>query len=294
METTPWPDNLKPDLHQRIFTIYFTGGNVKKLQFRILTSWQAMIVVAAVAALASADALAAEVAVRSGGNRPAAARFDGIWNKATPGLRYSSAPPYRPEAQRRFDSLKPQDDPGARCTESGTARIMISPYPLQIIARDDHLLVISEFNHVVRRIWTDATEFPRPQDMEPLWYGNPRVHWDGETMVVETIGYKAGNYIDPAGDLMSDAMRITERWSLKDADTLQIEFTFDDPNIYTRPWSSTQLYKRRPGLKLGEFSCTENNRNNPDDARNPKSLTSTEAPQRYNTTGPEGRQPKTD
>ena len=245
------------------------------------------IVLAALALGLSSASVAAQ-GPASGASRNPASVFDGTWNKVTPGLRYSSSPPYRPEAQRRFDGLRPQDDPGARCTESGTARIMISPYPIQMVAMDDHLLLISEFNHVVRRIWTDAKDFPPKEEMDPLWYGNPRVRWEGQTMVVETIGYKALNYLDPAGDLMSDAMRITERWRLRDHDTLEIEFTFDDPKIYQRPWTSTQVYQRKSDWKLGEFSCTENNRNNPDDPNKEGSFTSTDAPAPYRTTGPEG------
>lgn len=216
-----------------------------------------------------------------------AARFNGTWSKQTPGFRYAGQPPYLPAAQARFDAEKPQDDPGSRCTESGTARIMISPYPMQFVAMKDHLLIVSEFNHVVRRIWTDGQRAPAAE-LDPQWYGNPQVRWEGETMVVDTIGYKAGNYIDPAGDLMSDQMHIVERWRLTDKDHLEIAFTFDDPKIYARPWSSVQVYARKADWRLGEFSCTENNRNNPDLIGNDKAFTSTAGAQAYHTTGPEG------
>ncbi|MGC4029103.1 MAG: hypothetical protein QM696_09550 [Steroidobacteraceae bacterium] len=207
-------------------------------------------------------------------------QFDGIWNKSRGSLRYSQDPPFTPAARAKFESLRPQDDPGARCTESGTPRIMISPYPMEIVARDTHILLVSEFNHVVRRIWTDTKE--HDPDADPSFYGDTVVHWEGDMMVVDSVSFNGVNYLDPAGDPMSANLHLVERWRLTDPDTLQIEFTFDDPDNYTRPWKSVQTYKRQPrGFKLGEFSCTENNRNNPDDPNNPKSLTSTDTPQPY-------------
>ena len=208
-----------------------------------------------------------------------AARFDGTWSKNPGSLRYSQSPPFTAAARAAFESLKPQDDPGARCTESGTPRIMISPYPIQIVALQNHILMVSEFNHVVRRIWTDQTAHPAEPD--PSYYGHTVVHWEGETMVVDSVGFNGANYLDPAGDPMTDAMHLVERWRLRDPDTLEIVFTFDDPKVYTAPWSSTQTYGRKPDWRLGEFSCTENNRNNPDDPRNPRNLTSTDIPAPY-------------
>lgn len=215
----------------------------------------------------------AQAAIAAAPNR--AAVFDGIWLKARGSLRYSQNPPFTPEARAKFDSLRPQDDPGARCTESGTPRIMISPYPMEIVARDTHILLAHEFNHVVRRIWTDTTE--HDPDADPTFYGDTVVTWEGDTMVIDSVNFKADNYLDPAGDPMSEQMHLVERWKLVDANTLQIEFTFDDPANYTKPWTSVQTYKRQAkGFRMFEFSCNENNRNNPDDPANPKSLTSTD------------------
>ncbi len=214
-----------------------------------------------------------------------ASRFDGTWNKGRGSLRYSQEPPFTPAAKTKFDTLKPQDDPGARCTESGAPRIMISPYPIEVVARDNHVLIVSEFNHVVRRIWTDQKT--HSADPDPSFYGDNVVTWDGDTMVVDTVGFNGRNYLDPAGDPMSSKMHMVERWRLKDARTLEIEFTFDDPANYLRPWKSVQTFERQTDWKLGEFSCTDNNRNNPDNPQNPKNLTSTGAPAPYE----QGRKP---
>lgn len=208
-----------------------------------------------------------------------AARFNGTWSRAPGSLSYSRNPPFTAEARAKFESLRPQDDPGARCTESGLARIMASPYPMQIVAFSDHLLMVSEFNHVVRRIWFDRDQ--HSDDPDPSFYGENVVHWEGDTMVVDTVGLNGLNYMDPTGNPMSDQMHVVERWHLKDPDTIEVELTFDDPVNYTMPWKSVQTYQRKTGLKLGEFSCNENNRNNPDDPNNPKHLTSTDTAQAY-------------
>jgi hypothetical protein len=234
-------------------------------------------IVAAVLILA-APALAQSPSAGPNAKNPAS-RFDGTWSKTPGSLRYSQNPPFTPAARTAFENLRPQDDPGARCTESGTPRIMISPYPMQIVAMDNHILLVSEFNHVVRRIWTDRKA--HPADPDPSYYGDTVVTWDGDAMVVDSVGFNGANYLDPAGDPMTSSMHLVEKWRLKDPDTLEIQFTFDDPKVYARPWTSTQTYARHADWKLGEFSCTENNRNNPDNPKNPRNLTSTDAPAAY-------------
>ncbi len=108
---------------------------------------------------------------------------------------------------------------------------MITVYPMQLAALKDHLLLVNEFNHVVRRIWTDKTA--RDEDPAPKWYGDSIVRWEGDVMVVDSVNFVAKNYLDPAGDLYSPKMHIIERWSLQTSDRLAIEFTFDDPETYT-------------------------------------------------------------
>ena len=254
---------------------------MSRLKIRMCSGLASLLLAtSAMAAVVAAPGATAPQSPSAGPNQKnPASRFDGTWLKNSGSLRYSQNPPFTPAAKARFESLRPQDDPGARCTESGTPRIMISPYPIQVVALDNHILLVSEFNHVVRRIWTDQKEFP--EDPDPSFYGHNVVTWDGDVMVVESIGFNGKNYLDPAGDPMSDALRLKERWRLRDKDTLEIEFTFDDPKNFTRPWTSVQTYKREPNLRLGEFACNDNNRNNPDDPRIPRGFTSTDEPAPY-------------
>jgi hypothetical protein len=256
--------------------------------------WLAAAVVATASGAQAAQTVQPPPPPKQAPSTAKAARFDGTWNlKTPPNIRYALNPPYRPEAKAKFDAERPQDDPGSRCTESGLPRLMITVYPMQLVALKDHILLVNEFNHVVRRVWTDKTA--RDPDHAANFYGDGIVHWEGDVMVVDTVGLSAKNYLDPAGDLYGPKMHMVERWSLLTPNRLAIEFTFDDPETYTQPWKSTLTYDR-VDWKLGEFSCTENNRNNPDDPKNDPAFTSTKAPAAYGTpqpkavSGPNGSQ----
>jgi hypothetical protein len=229
------------------------------------------------AALACAGALLLQPGLASA-KTPSAPQvdFSGIWLKASPGFRYADDPPYQDWAKRKFDAERPQDDPGARCTYSSMPRIMISPYPLEIVQKPDHLLVVSEFNGVTRRIWLNRREH---QDvMGPTYQGDSYGVWEGKTLVVHTSGFNGKNYLNPSGDLMSDAMSVVERWSIArdkaGKPQLRIDFTFEDPKVYTHPWSGSQTYAWRPDIEIQESVCNDNNRNNPDNP-GPMNFTST-------------------
>ncbi|MDP9084065.1 MAG: hypothetical protein M3N50_09925 [Pseudomonadota bacterium] len=209
-----------------------------------------------------------------------ASRFDGIWMRENPELRYSDNPPLTPAAKAKFDMLRPQDDPGARCMESGVGKMMLTPSPLQMVAFDNHLLIVSEYYHNVRRIWTDRRT--HTDDPDPSFYGDSTVKWEGDTMVVDLIGFNGLNWLDPHGDPLGPKMHIVERWKLLDRDTLQIRWTFDDPDNYTHPWNSKPfVWKRSPNIRMAEMSCTENNIYDPTNPANDKNFTSTDKPEPY-------------
>ncbi len=178
------------------------------------------LMAAAFSALASAAQAAPGVTPPPPPNQSAstakAAMFNGTWNlKTPPNIRYSLNPPYTPQRARRSSTANGLRMIPARCTESGLPRLMITVYPMQLVALKDHLLLVNEFNHVVRRIWTDKTA--RDEDPAPKWYGDSIVRWEGDVMVVDSVNFVAKNYLDPAGDLYSPKMHIIERWSLHDS-----------------------------------------------------------------------------
>jgi hypothetical protein len=83
-------------------------------------------------------------------------------------------------------------------------------------------------------------------------------------MVDDSIGFNGRNYLDPAGDPASQRLHLIERWTVQDSNTLQIEFTIDDPAAFSKPWTAKRVWEWRPDVRFYEYVCEENNRNAPD------------------------------
>ena len=118
------------------------------------------------------------------------------------------------------------------------------------------LLILLEYNSMYRQIFTDGR--PLPTDPNPAWNGYSTGKWEGDTLVVESSGYKDGQWLDTAGDPFTDAAKITERFRRPDFGHLQIEVTVDDPKAYTKPWTVTVNQVLAADTDLLEFICLEN------------------------------------
>ena len=125
----------------------------------------------------------------------------------------------------------------------------------QIFQTPDHVVIVQQRNTDVRIIPLDGR--PRLPQSVPQWYGDSRGHWEGNTLVVETINFKDRS---PAGNFMggTDALQLVERFTVIDADTLLYEYTVTDPNTWTRPWS-VEAPLPRIDPPLYEFACHEQN-----------------------------------
>ncbi|HJT89655.1 MAG TPA: hypothetical protein VJ732_17420, partial [Bryobacteraceae bacterium] len=97
-------------------------------------------------------------------------------------------------------------------------------------------------------------------DPNPTFFGESVGRWDGDTLVVDVIGFNDKSWLDAAGNPHSDALHLIERYRLTDPRHLEYEVTVDDPKIYTRPWKSTMIFTRKPEWELLEYSCDENNK----------------------------------
>jgi hypothetical protein len=195
--------------------------------------------------------------------------FTGTWRVTgfTPTLKTDkgAAPPLRPEArkiyeQRIADRAAKHDvkDPIEACLPHGAVRLMYAPYPMVLLQSNGQLDMIQEANHTTRLVYIDA----KPVDPEdPKWLGDSTGHWQGKTLVVDTINNDHRTWLDKAGLPHSDDMKVTERLSLSaDGLTLTDKITIDDPKTYTAPWTTTVHYKRLPGMELAENVCTRDHR----------------------------------
>jgi hypothetical protein len=144
--------------------------------------------------------------------------------------------PYQPWAaelvQQRTSEFG-KDDPHVRCLPSNPPRIWTLPHQQKIIQTRGLIAVLNEFSTSYRQIFTDGRALP--VDPTPSWNGYSTARWQGNTLVVDTIGLREHVWLDPSGSPISEGARLTERIRRPDYGHLEIELTVDDPKTYTRP-----------------------------------------------------------
>ncbi|GLV23340.1 hypothetical protein TomMM35A_31790 [Sphingobium sp. TomMM35A] len=164
-----------------------------------------------------------------------------------PGVVEGGAIPYRPEAlaqkQRNF-AKREKDDPRLKCWVAGTPRGIYYPAPFQIFQRDSDLTLVHQFGHQVRTIFTNGTGHQTESD-DGYYLGDSRAKWEGDTLVVDVIGFNEETWLDRAGNYHSDALHVVERWSYADKDTISYRATIEDPKVFTKPWTIELLLNRR-------------------------------------------------
>ncbi len=200
-----------------------------------------------------------------GAGGPAAAAGRGPRQRGVTGGR--SAPDLTPEYAAKAQALaaqpKPEENETANCLPPGLPGIMGQPYPIEVLLTPGQVTIISEAYTQVRHIYTDGR--PLPSDPDPTFYGTSVGHWEGDTLVVESVGFEQV----PRGLTFpySDKMRIQERFHLADPNTLQVETTIVDPEALKTPYSmGTRTYLRHRNWTIAEYICEENNRNSVDEA----------------------------
>jgi hypothetical protein len=181
-------------------------------------------------------------------------------------------PPPEPKGpyRDRYLALKAQADANhgefprvnsSYCAPPGIPyQLGLAQYPIEFLFTPGRVTVLLEAWTQVRRIFTDGRG--HPDDLEASFYGHSTAHWEGDALVVDTVGLKPGTLISP-GMGHSDKERIAERIHLSptDADLLMDEVVITDPDALEKPWSTTYRYRRHREWELLEFACAENDRN---------------------------------
>lgn len=160
---------------------------------------------------------------------------------------------------RRADENK--DDPDGHCQPLGLVKMHLHPYPRKMIQVPGLLLILFERNTEYRQIFTDGR--PLPEDPQPGYNGYSVGKWDGDTLVVESIGFKDGLWLDVSGTPLTDAAKVTERFRRPNFGNLKIEVTVDDPKAYTKPWSIQVDQTIALNTDMLEFVCQENEKDVP-------------------------------
>jgi hypothetical protein len=174
--------------------------------------------------------------------------------------------PLTPEYQAIFAKMQVEAAKvavgAANCQWEGIPEIMGYPYPFEFLLTPGRITMIFEADSQVRRIWLDRDKHLDPDDLDPSYYGDSIGHWEGDTLVVDTVGFNTETTIHGAPH--SDQMHVVERWRHTAPDTIQDVMTITDPKALTAPMVYTYTYARRPGWRIHEYSCEENNRDLPD------------------------------
>ena len=164
--------------------------------------------------------------------------------------------PLQPWALKLSKERLSKDDPNASCLPSGIPRQ--SPFPFKIIETPKLIVFLIEGNvHTYRQIFVDGSSHPK--DLDPSWFGDSRGKWDGDTLVVDTVGFNDKFWFDGIGHPHTEKLHVIERYRRPDAGHLVYEITIDDPGAYTRPFT---LYANSPLLQnteIMEYFCIENN-----------------------------------
>jgi hypothetical protein len=160
---------------------------------------------------------------------------------------------------RRAENSK--DNPDAHCLPLGLMQLHMHPQPRKIIQTPGLIVMLYEAQGGVRQIFTDGR--PLPTDAEPWWYGYSVGHWEEDTLVVETTGFRNDVWLDIDGTPLTESGKMTERIKRLNYGTLQTDVTIEDPKAFSKPFTVRVTHRLLPDTDLIEFICTENDRSGP-------------------------------
>jgi hypothetical protein len=154
------------------------------------------------------------------------------------------------------DPVNPTTVSAVGCFPPGVPRIYLQPFPMEIIQTPQRVMMFFEFNHFVRQIWTDGRA--HNTDLGGTWLGDSIGKWEGDTLVVDTIGFNDKTWLDRAGHPHSDALHVTERIRRADPQTMQVDISVEDPKAYTKPWGGQLVFQLHPKWNITEMVCEDN------------------------------------
>jgi hypothetical protein len=167
--------------------------------------------------------------------------------------------PYQPvaaELAKQRAASNSKDDPHVRCLPDNPPRPWAMPHMTKAIHTPKLLVLLYEVNAMYRQVFIDGR--PLPDDPTPGWNGYSTARWEGDTLVIETAGFRDNMWIDMKGSPISDAAKMTERLRRPNYGTLEVELTVDDARNYTRPWTVKFTQTIQLDTELIDEFCLEN------------------------------------
>ena len=150
------------------------------------------------------------------------------------------------------------DDPHIRCLPDLFLRAYGLPHYLKFIQTPDVLVMLNEYNGVYRQVFSDGRALPK--DPNPSWQGYSSARWEGDALVIDSLGFRDDLWIDWDGSVITEAARLRERIRRPDFGHLEIDVTVDDPKAYTKPWTVTLRQQFAADTELIDEICAEGER----------------------------------
>jgi hypothetical protein len=200
--------------------------------------------------------------------------FEGVWwlrgYEYMLGPEPGVAPPLKPEYMRILERRiraknrgTPEADASTQCLPHGMPRLMESPYPIEIVQTPGRLTFLHEVAHNVRRIYLNR---PHPKNPGHTFLGDSVGHWEGDTLVVDSVGFNDRTFIDDEGSSHSTSLHVVERYrKIEGGSQIELVMYVEDPVTLEHPYTYRRLYQWRPDVRPEEYVCEENNRNAPVD-----------------------------
>jgi hypothetical protein len=246
-----------------------------------MRKFQAGLIVGLVTVLGFSPALLAQAPSQSGAaSKQIAAHtpdLSGVWAQRRPPATADQywiyafsldEPPMTPWAEAQYKAAKPSFGPHSfpieqtndpvyqGCFPPGVPRIFLHPFPMEIVQAPGKVIMLFEYDQMRREIYTDGR--PHDTSVGPTWMGDSIGHWEGETLVVDTVGFNDKTWLDRIGHPHTSELHLVEHIRRTDQDTLLDDITIEDPKAYTKAWTAHEYYELKPGWKLLEQFCEDN------------------------------------
>ena len=140
----------------------------------------------------------------------------------------------------------------------GYTRGINSPMPVEIVQRPDRIVLLYEMNNTFHMVFTDGRDHPK--DLQPTWFGHSIGKWEGDALMVDTVGFNDKTRVDTQGHPHTEALHVVEHFRRTDATHMAYDVTITDPGAYTRPWKNLRTFTLRPDWEIMEYNCEENNK----------------------------------
>jgi hypothetical protein len=166
--------------------------------------------------------------------------------------------PFTPFGAEQYKNVDLAKNPNGFCLPPGPTRALTGASPFFFVTNPQVVAILFENHYVYRTIYLDGR--PHPEEMKdyPFFMGHSIGHWEGNTLLVDTVGIDTRTWLDSSGLEHSDQLHITERFEVLGPDLVKYSATFDDPVFFTKPWTMTSNLARQKDTRLLEYVCVEN------------------------------------